>query len=103
MGFKLSLHTGIVVEHGGGKTCRKDPLYTNYYFQRNKRIVCRRWLKQLSKNPVDLITLESNLLRESVLGFLKGSVSRKVQQTQSVSSQKKQYDVVRNSFPAKHD
>jgi GT2 family glycosyltransferase len=102
-GFKLSLHTGIVIEHGGGKTCRKDPLYTNYYFQRNKRIVCRKWIKQLSRNPVDLITLESNLLRESVLGFLKSSASKKSPNSKNEFLHRKQYDVVRSSFPTKHE
>jgi GT2 family glycosyltransferase len=99
MGYKLRLHPGIVVEHGGGKTCRKDPMYTNFYFQRNKRIVCRRWIKHFSKNPMDSLSLESKLLRESILSFLKKSMTPQKNSSTNASKQRKHYDVVRNTVP----
>lgn len=34
-----------VIQHGGGQTCRKKPLYTTFYFQRNRIRFCRRYLE----------------------------------------------------------
>jgi len=33
------------LQHGGGQTCRKKPLYTTFYFQRNRIRFCRRYLE----------------------------------------------------------
>jgi GT2 family glycosyltransferase len=98
-GHKLRLHPGIIIEHGGGKTCRKDPMYTNFYFQRNKRIVCRRWIKHFSKNTMDLFVLESKLMRESISSFLKKSMTPNKNSSRNGSNQRKYYDVVRNIIP----
>lgn len=43
MGIGLYQTESIVLRHGIGKTCHKDPFYTNYLFQRNRIRVCRRW------------------------------------------------------------
>ena len=33
-----------LIEHGVGQTCHKKPLYTAYYYQRNRIRFCRRFL-----------------------------------------------------------
>ncbi|MGE5343273.1 MAG: glycosyltransferase family 2 protein [Candidatus Omnitrophota bacterium] len=44
-GIALARCYDAVVRHGGGQTCRKKPLYTTYYFQRNRIRFCRRYLE----------------------------------------------------------
>lgn len=52
---KLNLHLGIATDthlmHKVGKTCHKDPFYTNHLFKRNRKTVSSRhvakWLKPL--------------------------------------------------------
>jgi GT2 family glycosyltransferase len=42
-GFKLTVASDFKVTHAGGKTTRKNSLYTTYFFQRNRLIVSRRY------------------------------------------------------------
>jgi GT2 family glycosyltransferase len=44
-GIPLARCYGAHLMHGGGQTCRKKPLYTTYYFQRNRIRFCRRFLE----------------------------------------------------------
>jgi GT2 family glycosyltransferase len=48
-GFHLSLAPGILIRHGIGKTCHKDPYYTSYLFQRNRRWVSQRFNKTFAQ------------------------------------------------------
>src|SRR5262249_26326102 len=41
-GIRLGVNPGIILRHGVGKTCGGDPLYSVYYFQRNRRRVSLR-------------------------------------------------------------
>lgn len=61
MGMSLRLEPTFRVHHAGGKTCKKDSFYTNYLYQKNKRIVCRRWSVHFLK-PLDKLRLEFSLL-----------------------------------------
>jgi len=40
------------IRHGGGQTCRKKPLYTTFYFQRNRIRFCKRYLKNEEREGV---------------------------------------------------
>lgn len=40
------------IKHGGGQTCRKKPLYTTFYFQRNRIRFCRRYLEGGARDKV---------------------------------------------------
>lgn len=44
LGIKPAIATDFVLTHKGGRTCRKKPYYTNVLFQRNREIVCSRYL-----------------------------------------------------------
>jgi len=40
------------IMHGGGQTVRKKPLYTTFYFQRNRIRFCKRYLKEETSEKV---------------------------------------------------
>jgi GT2 family glycosyltransferase len=44
-GIKMARCYDAVIRHGGGQTCRKKPLYTTFYFQRNRIRFCGRYLE----------------------------------------------------------
>ena len=44
-GIPLARCYNARLKHGGGQTCRKKPLYTTFYFQRNRIRFCRRYLE----------------------------------------------------------
>ncbi len=46
--------------HGVGRTCHKKPLYTTYYFQRNRILFCRRHLKG-DKQDSALVQIKEDL------------------------------------------
>jgi GT2 family glycosyltransferase len=41
--LKISLHTSFELLHKVGKTCHKSAFYTNHLFQRNRKIVSKRY------------------------------------------------------------
>ncbi len=43
-GIKIARAKESVIYHRVGKTCHKKPLYTTYYFQRNRIIFCKKYL-----------------------------------------------------------
>jgi len=47
--FPLQHIEDIELIHAVGKTCHKDPKYTSYYFQRNRKIVSLRYLGFLGR------------------------------------------------------
>ncbi len=60
-GLPLARSYGAKIAHGVGQTCRKKPLYTTFYFQRNRIRFCRRYL------PRDQWPRARRLLREEFL------------------------------------
>ncbi len=54
------------IAHGGGQTCRKKPLYTTFYFQRNRIRFCQRYLEGENKIKV-LEIIQQELLQSSIL------------------------------------
>lgn len=48
-GFKLGTCSGVTIEHGVGKTCHKNPLYTLFYFQRNRKLISFRYASTWEK------------------------------------------------------
>jgi GT2 family glycosyltransferase len=51
-GIPLARCYGAVIKHGGGQTCRKKPLYTTFYFQRNRIRFCQRFLEGENRQKV---------------------------------------------------
>lgn len=43
--INFNVNSKLAIEHKGGKTCHKDKFYTSYLYQRNRIIICRRWIK----------------------------------------------------------
>jgi GT2 family glycosyltransferase len=43
LGFPLKVDTETKIIHGIGKTCHKDPFYTTYLFQRNRRLISKKY------------------------------------------------------------
>ncbi len=37
---------GAKIQHGIGQTCHKKPIYTTFYFQRNRIRFCKKWLTE---------------------------------------------------------
>ncbi len=53
------------IGHGVGQTCRKKPLYTTFYFQRNRVRFCRRYLSgDALEKAVELLRKEFQKLGE---------------------------------------
>lgn len=53
------------IRHGIGQTCHKKPLYTTYYFQRNRIRFCRKYLRPNEwKNVSELIQSELTTLEK---------------------------------------
>ena len=48
-GFLIDRSQDVVISHAGGKTTRKDSLYTSYYYQRNRIVVSVRLLEGVSQ------------------------------------------------------
>ncbi len=44
LNLKMDLDLNSEIIHGIGKTCHKKPLYTSYFYQRNRKRVSFRWL-----------------------------------------------------------
>lgn len=56
LGFGMARCYDGIIRHGGGQTCRKKPLYTTFYFQRNRIRFCKRHLNSLEReNTLKLI------------------------------------------------
>jgi GT2 family glycosyltransferase len=51
LGLTVSVHATTTLIHGVGKTCHKQPFYTQYLFRRNRKTISRRysprWLRPL--------------------------------------------------------
>lgn len=43
MGFPLKVDIDTKLIHGIGKTCHKDPFYTTFLFQRNRRLISKKY------------------------------------------------------------
>jgi len=43
-GLKIGLNLNFELIHKVGKTCHKDPFYTNHLFKRNREIISKRYL-----------------------------------------------------------
>jgi GT2 family glycosyltransferase len=57
--LKLARSYESKISHGVGRTVHKKPLYTTYYFQRNRIRFCRRYLKgEALKNALKLLKRE---------------------------------------------
>lgn len=56
-GFQLLVDPSFVLRHGVGKTCHKDPHYTTYLYQRNRRFISRG----LAQTFAGRMVLEANL------------------------------------------
>ena len=51
-GIKIARSPDAKIFHGIGQTCHKKPLYTTYYFQRNRITFCKKFLsgKELQRS-----------------------------------------------------
>lgn len=53
LGLCLGRHLDTVLSHAIGRTCHKKPIYTKFYFHRNRKIIWKRyapwWLKPFLK------------------------------------------------------
>lgn len=65
LGFKLELDRDWRVRHHIGKTCHQNPLYSIYYFQRNRKKIAWKYTPNLLK-PVLVANLANSWL---LLGF----------------------------------
>jgi GT2 family glycosyltransferase len=63
-GIPLARCYDALIKHGGGQTCRKKPLYTTFYFQRNRIRFCRRYLKGEARQKI-LETIHKELMEWS--------------------------------------
>ena len=79
-GFKSIRCYESEVSHGVGKTCHKKPLYSTYYFQRNRIRFCRKYCssdqlnkaRQIIKNDLSGLELKSKKANDIVrLNYLK--------------------------------
>ncbi len=62
-GINMARGFGAKVYHGIGQTCHKKSLYTTYYFQRNRILFCRKFLKSSDlKNALDRIYTEIGIM-----------------------------------------
>ena len=60
-GIPLARCYNALIQHGGGQTTRKKPLYTTFYFQRNRIRFCKRHLEGEARNDV------LNMIRQELL------------------------------------
>jgi hypothetical protein len=69
-GIPLARCPNALIQHGGSQTTRKKPIYTAFYFQRNRIRFCKRYLKGNSLDNVlniinqELLKLESQWLQK---------------------------------------
>jgi len=70
-GISLARCYQSLVKHGGGQSTRKKPLYTTFYFQRNRIRFCKRYLDGDLRNKV-LNQIRNNLLHSGNLWKQKG-------------------------------
>lgn len=63
------------IRHGGGQTVRKKPLYTTFYFQRNRVRFCKRHLKGETREKV-LKMIHQELLNSGSIWQQKGDQQR---------------------------
>lgn len=65
-GVKMARSTKAKIFHGIGQTCHKKPLYTTFYFQRNRILFCKKHLsgselvKALSIIGKDIMKMKKN-------------------------------------------
>ncbi len=60
-GIGLARSYGAIVHHGVGQTCHKKPLYTTFYYQRNRIRFCKRFLTGTARvRALDVIENELN-------------------------------------------
>jgi GT2 family glycosyltransferase len=64
-GIPLARCYNAVIQHGGGQTTRKKPLYTTFYFQRNRIRFCKRHLDGEARNDV-LKMIRQELLESGI-------------------------------------
>lgn len=71
-GFSLARTNLITISHAGGKTTRKDTMYTSYYFQRNRLIVCVKLQTKFYKKIVTFLwisfEIKMQVLKQVKLG-----------------------------------
>ena len=74
-GIPLARCYHALIKHGGGQTTRKKPLYTTFYFQRNRIRFCKRYLSGANRDNV-LGMIRQNLLDSGSLWKQKGDRQR---------------------------
>lgn len=72
-GWPVQAVASIVLRHGIGKTCHKDPYYTSYLFHRNRGRVCRRHLSL--SNPANRLRLELILFKCALVQIFRAARS----------------------------
>lgn len=75
-GVRLVQFKGLSFAHGGGKTTKKDALYTAYYFHRNRLIVSVQMQKSYYKKFLSYALISSNLLMKVMHLILRAHWSR---------------------------
>ncbi|MEQ9824159.1 MAG: glycosyltransferase family 2 protein [Puniceicoccaceae bacterium] len=51
-GIRMARCEEAIIAHGIGQTCHKKPLYSTYYFQKNRIRFCKKWLDSESWKQV---------------------------------------------------
>ena len=64
-GFQLARCYEAKIQHGVGQTCHKKPIYTTFYYQRNRIRFCKQWLTPTEWEKVEPIILHDLKLLES--------------------------------------
>lgn len=63
MGLMIDTYPELTLSHAIGKTCHKNPVYTTYLFQRNRRKVCLRYAAGLKQKISILIRVTWSLIK----------------------------------------
>ncbi len=74
-GIPLARCYNAVIRHAGGQTTRKKPLYTTFYFQRNRIRFCKRYLQGAARDKV-LNKIHRELLASESQWKQKGDLQR---------------------------
>lgn len=74
-GIFMARSYDAVIRHGGGQTCRKKPLYTTFYFQRNRIRFCQRYVPEEKRENV-LQLIRDELLNSGMVWEEKGDTQR---------------------------
>jgi len=67
-GIKMARSPEAKIFHGIGQTCHKKPVYTTFYFQRNRILFCRKYLKDIElQKAVEIIIIEIEGMKKKAI------------------------------------